>query len=45
MCIIIIQSNKVTVSKIVNGTNYKKSFFGLSPMEAKKKFINEFFCS
>ena len=41
MCIIHIQANKVTVSKIVNGTKYKLTFLGLSPMEAKKQFINE----
>ena len=41
MCIIHIQANKVTVSKIVNGTNYKLTFFGLSPMEAKKQFIKQ----
>jgi len=41
MCCIIIQADKVTVSKIVNGTNYKLTFFGLSPMEAKKQFIKE----
>ena len=41
MCIIHIQANRVTVSKVVNGTNYKLTFFGLSPMEAKKKFIKQ----
>lgn len=45
MCIIHIQADKVTVSKVVNGTNYKLTFVGLSPKEAKKQFINTFFCS
>ena len=45
MCIIHIQANKVTVSKIVNGTKYKLTFLDLSPMEAKKQFINTYFCS
>ena len=43
MCIIHIQANKVTVSKVVNGTNYKLTFFGLSPMEAKKQFMAQTF--
>jgi len=41
MCFIIIQSDKVTVSKIVNGTKYKLTFYGINPMEAKKQFIKQ----
>lgn len=41
MCCIIIQADKVTVSKIVNGTKRQQTFYGLDPMEAKKQFIKQ----